>query len=187
VRLDQSDFTGVKMESPEFRCVSFLESGFDDAELINALFEHCNLEYVVWERLRAPRAVCVDTAFTGSVLIGVDFAGAIFKRALMADIRWEYADLRYANLSECVFHMGSSRSGLVESPFPSHGTRTGFYTDDFHDQTHKIPEEIRKASLRGANLEGADVISTDFYLVDLRDANYDEDQRRHFQRCGAIL
>ena len=51
--------------------------------------------------------------------------------------------------------MGSSRSGLVESPIASLGTRTGFYTDDFNEQDFKSPEEIRKANLRpirGQNL-----------------------------------
>jgi hypothetical protein len=37
------------------------------------------------------------------------------------------------------------------------------------------------ADLRGARLEG-----TDFYLVDVRDAKYTEDQHEHFAR-GAFL
>jgi len=37
----------------------------------------------------------------------------------------EQADLREADLRGCVFHMGSSRSGLVGSPLASEGTRTG--------------------------------------------------------------
>ena len=49
------------------------------------------------------------------------------------------------------------------------------------------PEEIRKANLRGADLRGALVMKTDFYLVDLRDAKYDAEQELHFRRCGAIL
>lgn len=64
---------------------------------------------------------------------------------------------------------------------------TGFYTDDYEEQNFKAPEEIRKANLRGADLRGALVADTDFYLVDLRDAKYDAEQERHFRRCGAIL
>jgi hypothetical protein len=83
--------------------------------------------------------------------------------------------------------MGSSRSGLVDSPYPSHGTRTGFYTD-FYDEIHyRRPEEIRKANLCGADLRGANVRDVDFYLVDLRGAQYDPDQAAHFRRCDAIL
>jgi uncharacterized protein YjbI with pentapeptide repeats len=69
----------------------------------------------------------------------------------------------------------------------SEGTRTGFYTDDYLDLDHKPPEEIRKANLCGADLRGAVVEETDFYLVDLRGAKYTEDQGRHFANCGAIL
>jgi uncharacterized protein YjbI with pentapeptide repeats len=47
--------------------------------------------------------------------------------------------------------------------------------------------EIRNANLRGCDLTGALVMDTDWYLVDLRDALYDEAQREHFARCGAIL
>jgi len=83
--------------------------------------------------------------------------------------------------------MGSRRSGLVERFLASEGTRTGFYSDDGLEQHFKSPEETCKANLRGADLRGAQVEGTDFYLVDLRDARYDETQADHFRRCGAIL
>ena len=66
-------------------------------------------------------------------------------------------------------------------------SRTGFYTDEFDQQYYKSPEEIRKANLRGADLRGAIVGGTDFYLVDLREAKYTDQQRRHFRQCRAIL
>ena len=56
-----------------------------------------------------------------------------------------------------------------------------------HQQDYKAPEEIRKANLRGANLWGALIDGVDFYLVDLRDAQYTSEQEWHFHRCGAIL
>jgi uncharacterized protein YjbI with pentapeptide repeats len=83
--------------------------------------------------------------------------------------------------------MGSSRSGLVNSPIASEGSRTGFYTDDFDDQDFKSPEEIRKANLRGADLRGAKIAGVDFYLVDLRGATIDPGQAEHLRRSGAIL
>lgn len=89
--------------------------------------------------------------------------------------------------ANCTFHMGSTRSGLVDSPYPCEGSRTGFYTDDFGDQYFKSPEEIRKANLCGADLRGAQVEDADFYLVDLRGAVYDRVQGAHFERCRAIL
>ena len=83
-----------------------------------------------------------------------DFRQAILRNAGLADVQWEMADLREADLRNCSFHMGSSRSGLVGSPYPSHGTRTGFYTDTVDEQYYKRPEEIRKANLCGADLRG---------------------------------
>ena len=83
--------------------------------------------------------------------------------------------------------MGSSRSGLVGSPIACEGSKTGFYTDDFEDRHFKYPEEIRKASLQGADLRGANLASLDLYLVDLRDAKLDRSQIEHARRCGAIL
>jgi hypothetical protein len=97
-------------------------------------------------------------------------------------LAWPNADLR-----GCTFHLGSSRNGLVGSPIASEGSRTGFYVDEFDQQTFRTPEEIRKANLRGADLRGARLDGTDFYLVDLRDAKYDLDQFGHLRRCGAIL
>ena len=67
------------------------------------------------------------------------------------------------------------------------GSRTGFYTDDYNEQDFKAPEEIRKANLRGSDLRGAKVEGVDFYLVDLREAQYDSHQEQHFRGCGAIL
>ena len=73
------------------------------------------------------------------------------------------------------------------SPIACEGSRTGFYTDDYHDQDVKPAEEIRKANLRGADLRGAKIEGVDFYLVDLRDAKYTQDQAEHFRHCRAIL
>ena len=107
--------------------------------------------------------------------------------ARMAEIDWEECDLRRANLQECDFHYGSTRCGLVDSPYPSHGTRTGFYTDDYNDRHYRKAEEIRKANLRGCDLRGAKIDGTDFYLVDLRDAKLDPSQRKQLAAGGAIL
>jgi uncharacterized protein YjbI with pentapeptide repeats len=95
--------------------------------------------------------------------------------------------LREADLRGASFHMGSTRSGLVGSPVACEGSRTGFYTDDYEEQSFKSPEEIRKANLCGADLRGARLDGVDFYLVDLRGACYDPEQEEHFRRSGAIL
>ena len=83
--------------------------------------------------------------------------------------------------------MGSSRSGLVNSPIACEGSKTGFYTDDREEMYFKRPEEIRKANLRGADLRGANVAGVDFYLVDLRGAMLDGHQLAQARQTGAIL
>jgi uncharacterized protein YjbI with pentapeptide repeats len=113
--------------------------------------------------------------------------GAALRNAGLAEIDWPGACLVRADLRGATFHLGSSRSGLVDSLIASEGTRTGFYTDEFGEQDFKVPEEICKANLCGADLRGARIDGVDFYLVDLRGARYDPDQERHFRRCGAIL
>src|SRR5262249_19204618 len=124
---------------------------------------------------------------TGSRMPGANFRGACLQEAGLAEVDWEGACLAEADLSHASFHLGSSRSGLVHSPIPCEGSRTGFYTDDTNEQAYKPPEEIRKANLCGADLRGARVEDVDFYLVDLRGAHFDAQQAEHFRRCGAIL
>jgi len=117
-----------------------------------------------------------------SLLSGAYLDGVVWQDLDLRGVKLKGADLRGAT-----FHLGSSRSGLVGSPIAGEGSRTGFYTDDFDQQIYHPPEEIRKANLRGADLRGARIENTDFYLVDLRGARYTEEQFTHFRRCGAIL
>ena len=124
---------------------------------------------------------------TETTMPKADFHGACLFNTGLAAIDWEQANLRGANLRGASFHLGSSRSGLGDSPIASFGSRTGFYTDDSNEQDFKSPEEIRKANLRGSDLRGANIEGVDFYLVDLRDAHYDSRQEQHFRGCGAIL
>src|SRR5438132_34212 len=116
-----------------------------------------------------------------------NFDQANLRGAGLADINWERASRRGADPGGATFRMGSSRSGLVFSPIACEGSRTGFYTDDYEEQSYKAPEEIRKANLCGADLRGARLEDTDFYLVDLRGARFDAFWFDHLRRCGAIL
>ena len=126
-------------------------------------------------------------ALTGSFMPGGSFCGANLTAARLADVEWERADLRGADLRSATFHMGSSRSGLLFGLPPSEGSRNGFYTDEYLDQSFRCAEEIRKADLRGADLTGANLEGVDFYLVDLRGATYSARQEDLLRRSGAIL
>lgn len=171
-RLDGSDLRTVILSGTSFRAVCM---------------SLCNLEQ---QHIVAPDFSLADlqgSEFTASVMPNANFRDANLRETGLADIEWENADLRGADLSNCSFHLGSTRCGRVDSPIASEGTRTGFYTDEYEEQSYRAAEDIRKANLRGADLRGANIENTDFYLVDLRDAKYDSEQEAHFRACGAIL
>jgi uncharacterized protein YjbI with pentapeptide repeats len=169
--------TGLTLRLAEFRQCSFQGAEMSDCDLERMSLPGAEFEY----------AVLKGALLTGTVMPRANFRSANLVNTGLAEIDWEQADLRDADLRGASFHMGSSRSGLVDSTIASYGSRTGFYTDDYNEQDFKTPEEIRKANLRGADLRGANIDGVDFYLVDLRDARYDADQEQQFRSCGAIL
>jgi uncharacterized protein YjbI with pentapeptide repeats len=185
--IDGADFSsavlhGACLNRLPLRQANFAGARFSHAQLIESDLEGMSLPGVDFEK-----AHMRGSLLTGSHMPRANFAGADLRAAGLADIDWEEADLRRADLRKCTFHLGTSRSGLVGSPIACEGSRTGFYGDEFDQQTYRSPEDIRKANLRGADLRGADVRGTDFYLVDLRNAKYTSEQLEHFRRCGAIL
>ncbi len=96
-------------------------------------------------------------------------------------------NLRNADLSGCLFHLGGSRDGLVGSPYPSHGTRTGFYRDDLEELVFKDAEEVCRARIVHCDLTGANIQNIDFYLVDLRGSIVSADQRDQILSTGGII
>ena len=186
-QLDRADFTEANLTEAVLWGLPLRLATWTGARFTRAKLNSCDLE-----ELELPGADFTEADLSGALLTGTSMPGACFARADLhktglADIDWEGADLRGADLRGATFHLGSSRSGLVGSPIACEGSRTGFYTDDYDDQTYKTPEEIRKANLCGADLRGADIRCVDFYLVDLRGAIFDPDQAEHLRRCGAIL
>lgn len=155
---------------------------FANSKLNSCDFENSSLDNIYFASTRL-----VNTLYTDSSAESCDFRRANLKGAGLAGINWTNCDLSGANLTKVAFHLGSSRSGIVNSPFPSHGTRTGFYTDDIEDVDCKPPEAIRKAALLDCDLRGANLDGVDFYLVDLRGSRFDEKYRKHLMGCGAIL
>jgi uncharacterized protein YjbI with pentapeptide repeats len=186
LQLEEADFTCANFEKAQM-----VELDLRAAILTGARFPDANLAASNLEGVRLPGAHfegarLYGAQLTGSVMPGATFRGASLYRAKLADVEWEKSDLRGADLRKASFHMGSSRSGLLFGG-ASEGTRTGFYTDEYYDQAYRVPEEIRSASLRGADLREALVEGTDFYLVDLREAIFTPKQGAWFRRCGAIL
>lgn len=170
-RLRGADLRNAHVLGARFTCASLNGANLERIEAAGALFDGADLR---------------GATLTWTILPGASFRNANLSHARLADIQWEKADLRDADLREATFHMGSARSGLVFGK-PSEGTRNGFYTDEFFEQTFRAPEDVRSANLRGADIRGAFLEDTDFYLVDLRDARYTSDQEQYLRRCGAIL
>jgi uncharacterized protein YjbI with pentapeptide repeats len=195
--LSQASLVGANLNGSEFSDANLTQANLTGTDLRNvclngACLEKATLSKVQMEDVqllhaRLHGADLRSSHLTGSSLPAADLRAADLRGAGLAEIDWEEADLRGANLSKASFHMGSSRSGLVNSPYACEGSKTGFYTDDLDDLSFKRPEEIRKANLRGADLRGVAAEGVDFYLVDLRDAKLDPSLREHAMASGAIL
>lgn len=186
-QVDETNFTGADLTSADLQGLDLTHCELADACFGSAVLTGCHCEGINLLGANFENANLTNTYWTDSILPGANFQYAKLRSAGLAGIEWEQADLRGADLRQSTFHMGSSRSGLVDSFLASEGTRTGFYTDEYEEQHYKSPEEIRKANLRGADLRGANITGVDFYLVDLRDAEYDEDQKQQLEKTGAIL
>jgi uncharacterized protein YjbI with pentapeptide repeats len=184
---DRTDFSNANLFAAVLTGNALRNAVISGTCFVGARMMKCDLEYMRLVDVDFTDADLSESLLTGTVMPNTCFSGARLRGSAMADVHWENADLRGADLRGCQFHMGSSRSGLVGSPYPGHGSRTGFYTDSYDERYYHSPEEIRKANLCGADLRGADVRDTDFYLVDLRGALYDRAQAEHFRRCDAIL
>jgi len=185
--IGNADFTEANLERACLEHAKLAEACLSGARLAGANLLGCDLEGVDLPDAQFEGATLTGALLSASRMPRANFRKADLQSAGLADIDWEGADLREADLRHCTFHMGSSRSGLIDSPIASEGTRTGFYTDDFDAQHFQPPEVIRKANLRRADLRKARIEDTDFYLVDLREALFDDAQAEHFRRCKAIL
>jgi uncharacterized protein YjbI with pentapeptide repeats len=185
--LERADFTCADLTEAVLLGLPLRVATWTGARFTRARLIRCDLEGLTLPDVDFAGAYLSGALLTGTVMPGANFQHADLRNTGLAEIEWEGADLRDADLRGATFHMGSSRSGLVGSPIACEGSRTGFYTDDYEEQTFKSPEEIRKANLCGTDLRGAKIEGVDFYLVDLRGATLDADQEEHVRGCGAIL
>ncbi len=185
--LTDVNFSNANLQNATLDRLDLRTVDFEGANLVKCAMSKCDMEGMQINDVVFDQSWLNDTILTGTRFRNVSLSGCRFHNSKLADVDWEGCDLRGAYFVNTHFLMGSTRCGKVNSPFPSHGTRTGFYTDEYDEQYFKRPEEIRKANLCDCDLTGARVTKSDFYLVDLRGAIYDDKQREHFQRCGAIM
>lgn len=185
--IEGADFTDAHFFKADLTGLPLHQAQLAGANFDRAILCECDLELVQLRRASFMNAHLEKALLTGSVLVKANFEGAYLCNAGLAEIDWEFANLRGADLRGATFHMGSTRTGHVNSTVACEGSKTGFYTDEYYEQSYLAPERIRKANLRGADLRGANIENVDFYLVDLRDALLDPDQLPQLKKCGAIL
>lgn len=188
--LTDADLSGADLDHASLDRIDFRSVRLEGVRLCGAWLHRCNFVDVAFSTPDWSGTRLFDCDLSGSVMSNPGFSNGSIRNCGLADIQWENADLRNVDFRLSTFHAGSSRSGLVSAGHilpASEGSRTGFYTDDYADQTHMAPEVIRKANLCGADLTGANIEGVDFYLVDLRRARYSTGQAEWFKKCGAIL
>ncbi|MCA8977504.1 MAG: pentapeptide repeat-containing protein [Planctomycetes bacterium] len=186
-RLDGADLRQLHGEDTLCVGLDLRTATLDGARLRSAQVSDCNLAAADIGDLHLETSHLRNTDLTGSRLRAASLRDSVFEQCWLADVDWEGADLRGTRFDRCSFHLGNARSGLVDSTIASEGSRTGFYTDEALEDRFQAPEDVRKANLRHCDLRGADVEGTDFYLVDLRGARFDDRQRDWFRRCRALL
>jgi uncharacterized protein YjbI with pentapeptide repeats len=173
---------GTSLQEADLSGLDLRRADLGNANFARSDLERCRLDGQRLAGVNLSRADLALANLTGADLRGADLTRADLGGARAAEIDLQGADLRGASLHGVIFHHGTSRSGLLDSPYASEGTRTGFYTDDDRELLYENPELIRRANLRGADLR-----ETDFYLVDVREALYDAAQGRLLRRTGAIM
>lgn len=186
-RLDGADLSGASCQEAKFGGCDLRTTRLAGASFAGA---DCARADLTGQEL--PGLVATGASFRGAWLTGTRWPnamlqGSTFAEAGLAAVDWQGADLRHCDFDRAAFHLGSSRSGLVPGGVPGEGSRTGFYSDEALEAAFQAPEDVRKANLRDCDLRAARLGSCDFYLVDLRGARLDDEQRAWLQRCRAIL
>ncbi len=185
--LQGADFTDAQLQGSNFQTRDLREALLCRTDLRKTNLQGAVLESLQMQQCKFDDALLTEAYLSGSAMKECSLQNACLVSSRLGEIEWECCDLKGADLRGVTFHYGSTRCGVVDSPYPSHGTRTGFYTDDREALYFQAPETIRKASLIGCDLRGANIAGVDFYLVDLRDAILDHAQRQHLAASGAIL
>ena len=87
---------------------------------MKAILLKCNLEGIELLNANFQQADLTDSYLTGSIMPCVNFRSAKLRSCGLAEIEWEHADLRNADLAGASFHMGSTAAaGWSAAPSPA--------------------------------------------------------------------
>lgn len=183
--------TSGHLENWKANSTIFVRCQLKFAKMQGTSFQNCNFDGLDFEDtehhgLKFENSELGDSILTRSKLSRCSFTHSNLSGSRMAEIEWYDCDLRGTDLRKIIFHFGSTRCGLVGSPYPSHGTRTGFYSDQLEEQYFREPEAIRRAALINCDFRGANLEGVDFYLVDLTGSILDSHESRQAIATGAL-
>lgn len=190
--LQSAELAGADLRGCDFTRADLPYLDLCEMNLLGTTFTHtkmkqARLDRVRWEQSDLSHAILVRASMTDAVVRHCNLSGADLAGAYMSGIDLCGSNLREANLSGVQFHFGSCRSGLVDSDLASEGTRTGFYLSDYDAHVYQAAEELRVANLRYCDLRGCRFEDTNFWRVDLRNAQMDPPLRDAAAAMGAFL
>jgi uncharacterized protein YjbI with pentapeptide repeats len=122
--INEADFSQAEFEGARLAGLVLRKAEFRQCSFCLAVLRDCDLEAMVLPGANFRVADLTGALLTGTVMPRGHFQRATLVNTGLADIDWEQADLRDADLRGASFHMGSSRSGLVNSTIAGFGSRT---------------------------------------------------------------
>ena len=183
----QVEFRETRLLDCKFHASNLDRSKFDKSELGRCDFSDSSLRDSNIEATQFSACSFTETDLSSSHWINGSSFNCNFSSANLTSTDWRQFKTQEASFQDTdLTEAKLTESGLVGSPYPSHGTRTGFYTDVLEEQYFKEKEQIRRAALLDCDLTGANTDGVDFYLVDLSGCKMDANQRRQAIATGAL-
>jgi len=150
--IDNQEASKVSFDQVIFKNVTILESSLTGIELMDVIFERCDLSNVDFTN-----AIIHRTEFRSCKLIGTDFTRGRFQNVRVVDCIGDFSTFRLANLKQVSFENSSL-------------TSSDYYEANF--QKVNFSEcKIDQATLSGTKLNGIDLSDCDFsgLIVDIQD------------------
>lgn len=150
--IDNQKADKVSFDQVIFKNVTIIESSLTGIELIDVIFDSCDLSNVDFSN-----AIIHRTEFRNCKLIGTDFTKGRFQNVRVVDCIGDFATFRMANLKQVAFE----NSSLISSDY---------YQSNF--QKVSFGEcNIDQATMSGSKLNGIDLSDCEFngLIVDIQD------------------
>ncbi len=154
VKIEGADFTCANLSKAILSGLNLTEARFDNAWFAGAKLFRCNLEGMTLPHAIFAGAELAYALMTGSLMPDADFRDAYLCQAGLAEVEWERADLRNADLRGAAFHLGSSRSGLVGSPFLAKGAAPVSTPTTTTSRISRVPRRSAKPTSAEPTSEG---------------------------------